>query len=235
VHGVLSCGTGKCIVEQIQNEEKVDTGEWFFTSGEDRIFPKGFPVGTVVSSAPGQGMKDVKLNLSGAPGGVEEVLVVLQGVHQPIPAAPVVDESTAKMLPPPPPDPGANGTPAVKPQTEADKIVQKYDSLGKEQGHIYGGVGSNMPNFNLKPAGQPAQSPTAQPATAQNSPAKPVVAVSNNQPSLLGARPAPKPPAAKPAGQAANLDTTAGTPLPLGAPRRKSAPSNAPSEQPPPR
>ena len=76
---------GPCTVEQIQEEEKVTPGEWFFTSGEDRIFPKGFPVGTVISVQPGQGMKEVKLNLSGAPGGVEEVLVVLQGVHQPIP------------------------------------------------------------------------------------------------------------------------------------------------------
>ena len=73
-------------MEQIQEEEKVTPGEWFFTSGEDRIFPKGFPVGTVISAQPGQGMKEVKLNLSGAPGGVEEVLVVLHGVHQPIPA-----------------------------------------------------------------------------------------------------------------------------------------------------
>ncbi len=79
VHGVLDCGTGKCSVEEIQNEDKVSQGEWFFTSGEDRIFPKGFPVGTVVSVQPGQGTKDIKLNLSGAPGAAEEVLVVLKG------------------------------------------------------------------------------------------------------------------------------------------------------------
>ncbi len=79
VHGVLDCGSGKCQVQQVQNEEKVDVGEWFFTSGEDRIFPKGFPVGTVVSSQLGQGMREIRLNLSGAPGGAEEVLVVLAG------------------------------------------------------------------------------------------------------------------------------------------------------------
>ncbi len=99
VHGVLDCGNGKCAVEQIQNEEKVEKGEWFFTSGEDRIFPKGFPVGTVVSVQPGQGMKDIKLNLSGSPAGVDEVLVVLAGVHQSIPTAAVMEDSTAKMLP----------------------------------------------------------------------------------------------------------------------------------------
>lgn len=105
VHGILSCGTGRCTVEQIQEEDKVGVGEWFFTSGEDRIFPKGFPVGTVVSVQLGQGMKDVKLDLSGAPGGVEEVLVVLNGVHQPIPTGPLFDDtSTVKTLPPPPPE-----------------------------------------------------------------------------------------------------------------------------------
>src|SRR5436309_8562774 len=54
VHGVLNCGAGKCVIEQIQNEDKVDIGESFYTSGEDRVFPKGFPVGKVVSSQPGQ-------------------------------------------------------------------------------------------------------------------------------------------------------------------------------------
>ncbi|HEY1216226.1 MAG TPA: rod shape-determining protein MreC, partial [Bryobacteraceae bacterium] len=105
IHGVLNCGTGQCAVEQIQNEDKVSAGEWFYTSGEDRIFPRGFPVGTVVSAQPGQGMKDVRLNLSGAPGGVEEVLVVQEGVHQQIPTAPPsVEEASTARLPPPPPE-----------------------------------------------------------------------------------------------------------------------------------
>ena len=42
---MLDCGMGHCMVEQIQNGDKVDMSEWFFTSGEDRVFPKGFPVG----------------------------------------------------------------------------------------------------------------------------------------------------------------------------------------------
>jgi rod shape-determining protein MreC len=159
VHGVLDCGSGKCKVEQVQNEEKVDKNEWFYTSGEDRIFPKGFPVGSVVSSEPGNGMRDVSLSLSGAPGGVEEVLVVLQGVHQAIPQAPP-EEETANMLPLPPNDQA--GKEEVKPQTEADKILHKYDDLGKDENHVYGAVGSNVPNFNAK-AGTPAK--PAAPAT----------------------------------------------------------------------
>ncbi len=209
IHGVLDCGGGPCVVEDIQNEEKVDRGEWFFTSGEDRIFPKGFPVGAVTSSQPGQGMKDVKLNLSGAPGGAEEVLVVLQGIHRPIPAAPVVEETAEKTLPPPPAETGTAAAAATKPQTEADKILQKYDALGKQQGHIYGALGSNLPNFNAKPAPPQTAAPqTAPPAT-----------------------PATKPPISQPATLETQPKTTPGPVLPLGAPRHK-PPANTTSSEP---
>jgi rod shape-determining protein MreC len=205
VHGVLNCSAGNCIVAQIQNEDKVDVGEWFFTSGEDRIFPKGFPVGVASAVQLGQGMKDVKLSLSGAPGGAEEVLVVLQGVHRNIPTVPVVEKSNAKLLPEPPSEGGPNGQQNPKPQTEADKILQRYSELGKEQNHAYGAYGSNMPNFNPKPV--TASQPTA---------AKPAAV-----PSILGARPeAPSPALQKP--------ELRGPVLPLGAPRRKPAPEAEP-------
>ncbi|HSU30504.1 MAG TPA: rod shape-determining protein MreC [Bryobacteraceae bacterium] len=223
IHGVLNCGTGQCAIEQIQNEDKVSTGEWFYTSGEDRIFPRGFPVGTVVSAQPGQGMKDVRLNLSGAPGGVEEVLVVQEGVHQQIPTAPPsVDESSTAMLPPPPPESKGAEIQSPKGQTQADQIMQKYGILGQEQKHVYGGYGSNLPNFNAKPEGQPlpggenkAQSPSS-PAAAQ-APAK--AAAPPDRPAVLGARPsAPVPHAVVPSAPARPSPT-----LPLGAPRRRPA------------
>src|ERR1700761_7618178 len=168
VHGVLDCGSGKCRVEQIQNEDKVSAGEWFFTSGEDRIFPKGFPVGTAVSVQPGQGMKDVKLNLSGTPAGAEEVLVVLQGVHRPIPTAAVPEETAVKAMPPPPPESTDAEAQSAKPQTEADKVLEKYDTMGKEQNHVFGAYGSAIPNFNLKPGSGPPQTAQTQTAPTQN-------------------------------------------------------------------
>lgn len=205
VHGVLDCGTGACVVEQIQDADKVDVGEWFYTSGEDRVFPRGFPVGTVISAQPGQGMKNVKLNLSGAPAGAEEVLVILHGVHQAIPDVPPVPQTAVSSLPPPPPDNTASSTGA--PQTQADKIVEKYDAIGKQQNHVYGALGSNLPNFNAKPASSPKQSaPAAQ---------SPVV----SRPDILGA-PRTSQPAAKKSVPAAPV-------LPLGAPRRQTAPEPA--------
>jgi rod shape-determining protein MreC len=219
IHGTLNCGSGHCVVEQIQNEEEVGTGEWFYTSGEDRIFPRGFPVGTVVSAQAGNGMKDVRLDLSGAPGGAEEVLVVLDGVHQTIPAAVAAEEKMAPPLPAPPPDGRENtGLPSGSGQTEADKTLQKYQELGKEQDHVYGAIYSNMPNFVVKPAPKPppaagegkgiaplGSAPASGAATAHQF-APPVSATKPPAPKLL-THPAPAHPAGpKPV-------------LPLGSPR----------------
>jgi rod shape-determining protein MreC len=191
VHGVLDCGSGPCTVEQIQEEEKVTPGEWFFTSGEDRIFPKGFPVGTVISVQPGQGMKEVKLNLSGAPGGVEEVLVVLQGVHQPIPVGAVVEDAATKALPPPPIEPGNDSKQPKPTQTEADKVVQKYEQIGKDQNHVYGGLASGLPNFNAKPG---AATGSSAPASAPKiAPPPPAAAKPLAKPPLPLGAPRPKP------------------------------------------
>ena len=232
VHGVLNCGSGKCDVEQIQNEDKINVGEWFFTSGEDRIFPKGFPVGMVTSAEAGQGMKDVKLNLSGAPGGVEEVLVVLQGVHQKIPITPVVMQATDQMLPSPIPESSSDGQTVPKPQTEADKILQKYGDIGKQQNHAYGAYGSALPNFNVKDMTPTAASPSSSgskqtPAVTAAPIAKPKPAAPT-VPSILGSRPGSAPPVvtpkanpAAPPSPAVRKDNGSTPALPLGAPRHK--------------
>src|SRR5581483_3822955 len=222
IHGVLDCGSGKCVVEQIQNEDKVDVGEWFFTSGEDRIFPKGFPVGRVVAAEPGQGTKNVALNLSGAPGGAEEVLVVLKGIHQPIPAAAVPDDTPVTTLMPPTPELETGGAEAPKGQTQADKIVQKYAEIGKQENHVFGGVGSAIPNFNAKPVSAPK--PTAAPvAAAPASRQAPTTAPTTpSRPGILGAR--PNAPAVGP-------NTKPEPVLPLGAPRRKPPAGQPPQQQ----
>jgi hypothetical protein len=164
VHGILNCGLGHCIVEQVQDEDKLDTGEWFFTSGEDRVFPRGFPVGTVISSqpgGPGQGMRDVKLTLSGQPGGAEAVLVVLEGIHQDIPNGPVMADVHVAPLPLPQGEKDGSGSAVDQVQTEADKVVGKYQAIGKEENHVYGAIGSNVPDFNPQKTAPPAPATTA--------------------------------------------------------------------------
>ena len=197
-------------------------------------------------------MKDIKLDLSGAPGGAEEVLVVLQGVHQSIPAEPPILQDSAKMLPPPMDSDGKTQV-SVKPQTEADKVVQRYQDLGKQQEHVYGAYGSGIPNFNLKPPGAPgAPNAGAENATAEAKPDAPGEGASADSktvpavrtppkpsasavPSLLGARPgktpsltvAPLVPTLKPA--APEMKPKVNSPvLPLGAPRKKTTSTSPP-------
>jgi rod shape-determining protein MreC len=68
---------GATTLQYVMSDEKVEPGEEVITSGGDRIFPKGLPIGKVVSVEPG---KDLFLNIRVVPGArldqVEEVLVV---------------------------------------------------------------------------------------------------------------------------------------------------------------
>ncbi len=68
---------GATTLQYIMSDEKVEPGEDVLTSGGDRVFPKGLPVGKVVSVEPG---KDLFLNIRVVPSArldqLEEVLVV---------------------------------------------------------------------------------------------------------------------------------------------------------------
>ena len=78
LQGILKgAPNGATTLQYIMSDEKVVPGEDVITSGGDRIFPKGLPVGKVVSVAPG---KDLFLNIRVIPAArldqLEEVLVV---------------------------------------------------------------------------------------------------------------------------------------------------------------
>lgn len=150
-------GTGK--IEHVQNEQKIDQGEWFYTSGDDRIFPKGLPVGEVTTVHQGKTEKEIYVSLSGFKNGLEEVLIIIEGVHAPIPDAPVTTQ-TVHLLPPPPGEAGGS-TPAERPletgpvSTDADRIKEQYRKLGEQQNHVYGERGTGAPNYNAPPKAEP--------------------------------------------------------------------------------
>jgi rod shape-determining protein MreC len=78
LQGILKgAPNGATTLQYIMSDEKVVPGEEVVTSGGDRIFPKGLPVGRVISSEPG---KDLFLNIRVIPSArldqLEEVLVV---------------------------------------------------------------------------------------------------------------------------------------------------------------
>src|SRR5579864_5857626 len=160
VHGIVKgLGHGSCRVDYVQNEEKVEVGEWFYTSGDDRIFPKGMMVGKVTSARPGNSFEEITLDPSGLVNGVEEVLIILQGVHQEIPD---LKTSTAPvyLAPLPPAGPaeaqgpsaagGTNGTSTLA--TDADRLREHYEEVSAAEGHKFGEnpPGTKPVDFNLQ-------------------------------------------------------------------------------------
>ncbi len=177
VHGTLKGqGHAECLIDYVQNEERVDVGEWFYTSGDDRIFPKGFPVGQVAAVQNGKTFKEIYVTPSGMAGGAEEVLIVLQGVHQEVPSGELatpgyrimpLPAGAAAETPQGAPEPGAMGT-------DADRLRAIYKQAGADQKHVYGeGVpGSKPPDFTKIPSvhGAPSPQASAPPAVTKVTP-----------------------------------------------------------------
>jgi rod shape-determining protein MreC len=149
-------GHASVLVEYIQNEDTVDMDEVFYTSGDDWIFPKGLPVGRVKVSRRGRGMfKEIFIEPTGLQRGLENVLIMLQGVHQNVPPDPTSGGGNPRepisQIPPPS---AAEPVPAVagggkQLPIDADQILNKYDRIGKAQGHRLGE--GPVPNFNITP------------------------------------------------------------------------------------
>ena len=145
-------GDAPPIIDLVSNELKVENGEWFFTSGDDRIFPKGLPVGVADVVRAGASRKEIYVTPSGLQNGLEDVLIIVDGVHAQIPEA-APQNQAVHLLPPPPVDaadsvdtmPARSGPLA----TDADRLVEHYRSLGAAQKHAYGDRGSPAPNYNL--------------------------------------------------------------------------------------
>jgi rod shape-determining protein MreC len=160
-------GTTLCKVDYVPFEDKVEPGDWFYTSGDDRIFPRGFAVGIVKSVKPGQPFKEILLEPSGLQHGVEDVLIILSGAHQELPDSPPTGQPVFISTPPP----AAPGGPAPVPQTtgtEADKLRSIYKSVGDAQGHSFGEgpPGSKPPDFTKLPSSPLPPPPPKQGVTA---------------------------------------------------------------------
>jgi rod shape-determining protein MreC len=253
-------GTPMCRVDYVALEDKIQPGEMLFTSGDDRVFPRGFPVGVVkiVRNGPPP-FKEIYVEPAGVQHGVEDVLILIEGVHQPVPEAAVASPSV--YIAPPPPAPageagggsgGAPGGAGSGSGTEADKLRTQYKTIGDAQGHKFGegAPGSKPPNFNMQlpPAGA-AQTPAGgaqggqaapvtqqAPATAPNGSAVPVGQPAQRPAGAPGTQQpsgtAPSRPAA-PAGQPAQRPGVPGTQQPSGTvPSRPAAPAGQPAQRP---
>jgi rod shape-determining protein MreC len=256
VHGTLKGqGTPQCKVDYIPFEEKVEPGEWVYTSGDDRIFPRGFRVGIVKAVHPGQPFKEVLVEPSGTKRGLEDVLILLESVHQQIPDAPS-GMQPVYIAPPPPGSESTTPAETAVPSslgTEADRLRSQYKSLGEEQKHTYGDNPPGTKPIDFTKLGNPGAAPAPAPPAAGKTTATPPVSpapkpdAKKNTPTLP-AVPASTPPTASPkpptGGPSPNPDAKKNTPTlpaapavtPPAAPPKPptGGPSPAPAKQSPP-
>jgi rod shape-determining protein MreC len=79
VQGILKGSTNAfCDLHYVMNEESVSRGEAVVTSGLDQVYPKGLPVGTVVSVGNGNIYKTITVKPSVDLNRLEMVLVALK-------------------------------------------------------------------------------------------------------------------------------------------------------------
>jgi len=182
LQGILK-GTpsGEIVLHYVMSDEKVEPGEPVLTSGAERIFPKGMPIGTVAQVSTGA---DLFLNIRVKPAApiskLEEVLVITK-----------IDEKAP--LP---------GDVAAAPVRASDILAERLPSLPPPKPDAKSGTtGVNTAPPTPKPvaagaAGQSgaATSGTKQPADAQKAPVK---------------KPAPKPASETPSGEQSSQPATA--------------------------
>jgi rod shape-determining protein MreC len=84
VQGVLKgAGRGLCRLDYVMNDSAVSPGDKVVTSGLDRVFPKGLPIGTVVEAKDGNIYKNVIVKPAVALNQLEAVLVVVSKPSEP--------------------------------------------------------------------------------------------------------------------------------------------------------
>jgi rod shape-determining protein MreC len=157
-------GSSVCPVDHIENRDTVEVGEWLYTSGDDRIFPRGLPAGIVRTAREGRGGKEVVAEPIGLRSGVNEVLIVTGGVHGLIPEPLPPSAPAVQILPQPPEEPGAAPVdePTVREgpaRTDADRLMERYRRVGESQGHTFGMSPGRVPDFNKAPPPKPAVPP----------------------------------------------------------------------------
>jgi rod shape-determining protein MreC len=170
---------GEVVLEKIMTDESVQPGEAVLTSGGDRIFPKGLPVG-VVTHVANENRADLFLNIRVRPAAnlnkLEEVLVVTK-----------VDEK----------EPAQSETGPVR---AADILAQRLPSVPDKPASLdpapaNGGANGAQPGVTPKPP--VAKAPSTQPSLAR--PGDAAATAASKPGTVVPARPASSSPAAKPA------------------------------------
>ena len=204
LQGILrGTAAGEVMLKYVMSDEKVAPGDPVLTSGGDRIFPKGLPIGTVQQTNPGS---DLFLNIRIKPAAdlsrLEEVLVITTVVESsPSPEQPSgtvrAADILAERLPGVPPKTAA----AAKP-TAANSATSPANGVGAAAApsQTAGGDATAKPAVALpNPGAAPdaaASKPVAKPATTANPVSATPEAAANGAPKPAVVKPAVNKPAA---------------------------------------
>jgi len=200
LQGILrGTAAGETMLKYVMSDEKVAAGERVLTSGGDRIFPKGLPVGTVQQTNPGS---DLFLNIRVKPaadlGRLEEVLVITRIVETtpstvepsgPVRAADILAERLPSV-PQKAPAGSATGaatkpTTATKPPAETNVTTPSNSTAASSAA---GAPPSKPAAVQSQPAGADA---TTKPAAAAPKPS--TASAGGSTPDTAATKPAAKP------------------------------------------
>jgi len=97
---VRGTGDPDAQLDYVVNDEEVPAGDAVLTSGQDRIFPKDLPVGTVIEIKPGNPFKQIRIRPAARLDRLEEVIVLKTRQELNPASAPAATPATAKPAPP---------------------------------------------------------------------------------------------------------------------------------------
>ena len=213
IHGILK-GKNRTIalMDYVSNDDKVVIGERIFTSGEDRVFPKGLPVGVVVGARPGASFQEIQVQPLARLDRLEEVLIVTSRVDQELPSVGEAGRTIAEMpsIASPPNQPAAAVVQAVTPVAPPTvQVAKQAPPIAAASGQTVTQspqVGEHVPTVapsatRVNTAPKPAQQPSQ--AVAQKPPA-PKPPVETAKPATVMAKPeiSPAPATGTPTGAA---------------------------------
>ena len=188
VQGIIrGSGSDVCSLDLVRNPFALQDKEWIYTSGDDRVFPKGLPIGQVKVTKKSATEFEFKVQPA-ALDHLEEVLIVVEGIHGSVPDPPPPASPEVSILPAPPaspnaPAPDTSGFGA----TDADRLRDKYRKIGESQNLTFGASPYRVPDFNKDPAGAAQPKPTTPPAPGS------VPGPQTATPGATGGTAAPKP------------------------------------------
>lgn len=155
-------------MDYVSNDEKVQPGEEIVTSGMDRIFPKGFPIGVVETAAPGNPFQNIKVKPKVRLDRLEDVLILLsmqeiQFKHEQPAAAETENQPQQPAVPPSTSSAGAAGSsaPAKKSAAPPAKTAPAHSAPPAAKPEAQHSAPSPTPSSATPPAATDQPSPDA--------------------------------------------------------------------------